>query len=1141
MRRNLLISLALLVGANLYGQMFKSVDTTKYAGYSSERHYDESLMRPNEAFRAAQAGAVQLPKVVNNGQTKWFPPIFAQVGGSCGASSRIGYMMPYEWNAFNQSDASLPENQLPPHFQYPFTYNGPEKDAMAISVGYPSGKNFGGCNTSDIYGFSEWKSDDFAWMQGYDNWYNAMFHRIERTANFPESSLTKSGEEAIKRWLFNHNGDSNWPTVTDENGTHIVGGVAGLGCGINGSLLANIEHTPANEKAGVVGLQYMKHWRIGNADHAVTLVGYDDRIEFDLDANGIYGEESNYLKMNETGAWICANSWGDSWGDKGFFYVPYALAGGLSQEVKYTPKGSSKEVTVWTSNGGWWPEVYYLKTNYRPLRTMKIKMTYSKRSEISVSVGATQDLSSDKASVREVFPYINYTGDGISDNRDAETPLLGKWADNTMHHEAMEFGIDLTSLSENFDMSQPIKYFLIIDTKSSANGVGEVELASVIDYTFNKLGVETPAQEKNVSIQTKGKQTIITIIVKGEAFNTPNNLTLDNKTLSWTSPIATVYKPDTYIVYENGRELARTRETAYTLAKNKGVYSVKALYRLGEELILSSASNEVGGEVLSKEEALDNDVVNFKNSGVRIPNVCSDLHSQFTMEFWLKPTSRRNWNQQIGNGWGSFLFHLNGDGHLTAGWNNGARLDTRANLISANQWYHIAVVIDGSEMKLYVNGTLEKSFTSSSYSGFPILSKGLEIGFSANRNWAMNGLMDEIRLWDSARTEKEIQENKDRPILRPKLTKHLLAYYKMDTIEVDGKTLLKDWAKDNHAPFINGNYSTEDDVQKTFTWTDKAISGEIIAPNEVYQTMPLRVDVQTSEDVQAFEWTGSDISPKEINGKKGTFVFNKLGKTSIRLKLTDVNGRTTILSKEINVLPAPKPTADFTFSPNSIKGADRISFHALNQAPACRYEWSMPEADITSATTGSASASYSSLGEKKVTLTVTDPQGKEYKMSKTFKVEAAAPILDFAQSKKVIYKGESVSFTDKSKYLPTEWRWSLISENNYTSSKEQNPSFKLDKAGVYKLIFTAKNSEGSSRMTAEKALLVCSSRSYNGLSFRSQGANAPQTLTTAELGDVGLTWTMDYWFMPTKLKSSSNGIYGSSKDFSIILLISLEQ
>ena len=42
------------------------------------------------------------------------------------------------------------------------------------------------------------------------------------------------------------------------------------------------------------------------------MVGWDDRIEFDLDKEGKYGEP----EADELGAWIIVNSWG-MWENKG--------------------------------------------------------------------------------------------------------------------------------------------------------------------------------------------------------------------------------------------------------------------------------------------------------------------------------------------------------------------------------------------------------------------------------------------------------------------------------------------------------------------------------------------------------------------------------------------------------------------------------------------------------------------------------------------------------------------------------------------------------------------------------------------------------------------------------------------------------
>jgi Concanavalin A-like lectin/glucanases superfamily/Secretion system C-terminal sorting domain len=135
----------------------------------------------------------------------------------------------------------------------------------------------------------------------------------------------------------------------------------------------------------------------------------------------------------------------------------------------------------------------------------------------------------------------------------------------------------------------------------------------------------------------------------------------------------------------------------------------------------------------------------------------------FTVEMWVKPgatqvqyaniidnnhTGTTNWVcQQNASNTNLYGFGVNTNG-VTAG------IEFQ---LQANVWQHIALIRDATVVQVYVNGVLVQS---NNISGTNIFSgQFLRLGNwgGGGRNW--NGTMDEVRFWNTARTQAQIVAN----------------------------------------------------------------------------------------------------------------------------------------------------------------------------------------------------------------------------------------------------------------------------------------------------------------------------------------------------------------------------------------------
>lgn len=186
---------------------------------------------------------------------------------------------------------------------------------------------------------------------------------------------------------------------------------------------------------------------------------------------------------------------------------------------------------------------------------------------------------------------------------------------------------------------------------------------------------------------------------------------------------------------------------------------------------------------------------NGTNQSVSIPStIYSNGVQNFTIECWVKPSSAA----ATGTNYHGFIGFQSGSG-ASAGrnpslWMNGGEIhtdmydhvnNTRYDVLTTTldlateKWFHVAFVKSGTTQYLYINGNLVN--TTSAPSGAKIVGNYL---LGAVDNF-IDGDLDEVRFWSTARTQTEIREFMQRA---PRLNETgLIAYYPFN--EGTGSTL----------------------------------------------------------------------------------------------------------------------------------------------------------------------------------------------------------------------------------------------------------------------------------------------------------------------------------------------------------------
>lgn len=136
-----------------------------------------------------------------------------------------------------------------------------------------------------------------------------------------------------------------------------------------------------------------------------------------------------------------------------------------------------------------------------------------------------------------------------------------------------------------------------------------------------------------------------------------------------------------------------------------------------------------------------------------------DLTDSYTLESWINATTFKSLGGIISkyqvSGANGYFLRLSGTGSY-----NDLQFDnllTTGLNLQAGIWYHVAAVKSGATRKLYVNG-IEVSLTGAP-SNAVANNNGLIIGFDYSSSKYFHGMIDEVRIWNVARTPEQIRES----------------------------------------------------------------------------------------------------------------------------------------------------------------------------------------------------------------------------------------------------------------------------------------------------------------------------------------------------------------------------------------------
>jgi hypothetical protein len=346
---------------------------------------------------------------------------------------------------------------------------------------------------------------------------------------------------------------------------------------------------------------------------------------------------------------------------------------------------------------------------------------------------------------------------------------------------------------------------------------------------------------------------------------------------------------------------------------------------IGMALFFSSISLPLFGASLSLDGS--GDFVNFVGTGVPSGNAA------FTTEAWINPDVHGNnmitfWGNQSGNRANGFRLKVGGQTRHFF-WGNDHDTTSMGDISSntsgpnSDGWHHLAITYDGSQTQWYWNGApLESPRTPSA--GVNVAFANHRIG-NRNNGEYWDGLIDEVRIWNIARSAADIAATWDQGLSG--IESNLVVYFTFENNYAD------DAGGDNNGSPVNDATISATDNAPIITDGPRIVAFDA-APNSLFEDATTQLSWEIDDSavtgtllVEMLDDGGSSLlSTSNTNGILQVVVTNKTGSIEDQdytLRATETGG--DMISRELIAtvtidpgIPVASPQSVATINTNAL-------------------------------------------------------------------------------------------------------------------------------------------------------------------------------------------------------------------------------